>query len=158
MNFYIIRINWTQKEKLASFVNINHLEIYIIHKFFSKQLKEANLLLQPEKCEFLFEEIAYLGQIISDMGVKSDPRKIEVVQKFPRPKTPRNIKQFLRLAGYYNRFIKDFSAKENPHQIYWRRKHYSNGVRKKRKASRIYDKLCATALYYNTLISKSPLQ
>ena len=54
-----------------------------------KQLKEANLSLQPEKCEFLFKEIAYLGHIISD------PKEIEAVQNFPRLKTPRNIKQNL---------------------------------------------------------------
>ena len=57
-----------------------------------KQLKEANLSLEPEKCKFLFKEIAYLGHIISDKGVKPDPKKIEAVQNFPRPKTPRNIK------------------------------------------------------------------
>ena len=77
-----------------------------------KQLPEANLSLQPEKCEFLFKEIAYLGYIISDKGVKPNPKKIEAVQNFPRPKTPRNIKIFLGLAGYYRRFIKDFSARE----------------------------------------------
>ena len=63
-----------------------------------KQLKEANLSLQPEKCEFLFTEIAYLGHIISDRGVKPDPKNIEAVQNFPSRKTPRNIKKFLGLA------------------------------------------------------------
>ena len=76
-----------------------------------KQLKEANLSLQPEKWEFRFKEIAYLGHIISDKGVKPGPKKIEAVQNFPRLKTPRNMKQFLGLAGYYRRFIKDFSAR-----------------------------------------------
>ena len=79
-----------------------------------KPLKEANLSLQTEKCEFLFKEIAYLGHIITDKGVKPDPKKIEAVQNFPRPKTPRNMKQFLGLAGYYRRFIKDFSARAKP--------------------------------------------
>ena len=44
-----------------------------------KQLKEANLSLLPEKCEFLFKEIAYLGHIISDKGVKPEPKEIEAV-------------------------------------------------------------------------------
>ena len=48
-----------------------------------KRLKEANLLLQPEKCKFPFKEIAYLGHIISSEGVKPDPKKIEAVQCFP---------------------------------------------------------------------------
>ena len=79
-----------------------------------KNLKEANLSLQPEKCEFLSKEIPYLGHIISDKGVKLDPKKIEDVQNFRRQKTPTNIKQFLRLARYYRRFNKDFSAREKP--------------------------------------------
>ena len=75
-----------------------------------KRLKEANLSIQPEKYEFLFKEVAYLGHIISSEGVNPDPKKIEAVQCFPQPKNPKNIKQFLGLAGYYRRFIKDFSA------------------------------------------------
>ena len=51
-----------------------------------KQLKEANLSLQPEKCKFLFKEIAYLGHIITDKGVKPDPKKIEAVKMFPDQK------------------------------------------------------------------------
>ena len=47
-----------------------------------KRLKEPNLSLQLEKCEFLFKEIAYLGHIISSEGVKPDPKKIEAVQSF----------------------------------------------------------------------------
>ncbi|XP_043474358.1 uncharacterized protein LOC122506310 [Leptopilina heterotoma] len=79
-----------------------------------QRLKGANLSLQPEKCEFLFKEVAYLGHIISSEGVKPNPKTVEAVKNFPTPKTPRNIKQFLGLAGYYRRFIKDFSAKAKP--------------------------------------------
>ena len=79
-----------------------------------KQLKEANLSLQLVMCEFLFKEIACLGHMIISKGVKPDPKKIEAVQNFPRPKTPKNINQFLGLAGYYRRFIKDFSVRVKP--------------------------------------------
>ena len=48
-----------------------------------KQLKEVNLLPQLDKWEFLFKEIAYLGRIISDKGVKLDPKNIGPVQNFP---------------------------------------------------------------------------
>ena len=78
------------------------------------RLKEANLSLQPDKCEFLFKEITYLGHIISSDGVKPDPKKIEAVKNFPRPKNPKNIKQFLGLAGYYRRFIKNFATRAKP--------------------------------------------
>jgi len=50
-----------------------------------------------------------LGYVISKDGVKSDLKKLEPVRQFPRPKTPKNIKQFLGSAGYYRRFIPSFS-------------------------------------------------
>ena len=59
-------------------------------------------------------EVTYLGHIISKNGVKPDPRKLEAVKLFPRPKTPKNIKQFLGLAGYYRRFIPNFSKLAKP--------------------------------------------
>ena len=79
-----------------------------------ERLRKANLKLQPDKCEFLKTEVTYLGHIISRDGVKPDPRKLEAVKSFPRPKTPKNIKQFLGLAGYYRRFIPNFSRLAKP--------------------------------------------
>lgn len=73
------------------------------------QLQKANLKIQPDKCEFLRKEVAYLGHVISDGGVKPDPKKIEVLQSYPIPKGPTDIKPFLGLVGYYRRFIPDFS-------------------------------------------------
>ncbi|KAM0724679.1 Retrovirus-related Pol polyprotein from transposon 17.6 [Formica fusca] len=79
-----------------------------------ERLREANLKLQPDKCEFLKTEVTYLGHVISKDGVKPDPKKLEAVQRFPRPKTSKNIKQFLGLAGYYRRFIPNFSKFTKP--------------------------------------------
>ena len=73
------------------------------------RLKSAGLTLQPEKCQFLKREITYLGHIITQTGVKPDPRKIDAVKKFRTPKNQKNIKQFLGLIGYYCRFIPDFA-------------------------------------------------
>ena len=78
------------------------------------RLKTANLTLQPEKCHFLGKEITYLGHVITQNGVKPDPRKIEAVKNFPLPKTRKNIKQFLGLIGYYRRFIPDFAKLAKP--------------------------------------------
>lgn len=74
----------------------------------------ANLKFQPDKCEFLRKEVVYLGHIITSEGVKPDPKKLEAVDKFPVPKNPKNIKQFLGLAGYYRRFIPNFSKVAKP--------------------------------------------
>jgi len=72
-----------------------------------KRLSEANLFLQPDKCEFLKREVIYLGHIITENGVRPDPRP-RSVKNFPITMTRKNIKQFLALAGYYRRFIETF--------------------------------------------------
>ena len=64
-----------------------------------ERLNAANLKLQPDKCEFLRPEVAYLGHIIDKEEMQPDPKKIEAVKKFPIPKNPKNIKQLLGLAG-----------------------------------------------------------
>lgn len=78
------------------------------------RLKTAGLVLQPDKCRFLCKEIGYLGHVISKEGVKPDPKKVEAVDNFPRPKGRKNIKQFLGLAGYYRRFIPNFATIAKP--------------------------------------------
>lgn len=79
-----------------------------------KKLHKSNLQLQPGKCEFLKTEVAYLGHIIRSDGVRPDPNKVRARKQFPRPKNEKNIKQFLNLAGYYRRFIKNFSKIAKP--------------------------------------------
>jgi len=78
------------------------------------RLKDANLKLQPDKCEFLRKEVAYLGHIIGEKGIKPDPNKIKAVTNFPTPRNPKHIKQFLGLVGYYRRFIPQFSKIAKP--------------------------------------------
>lgn len=80
----------------------------------ANKLREANLKLQPDKCEFLRKEVTYLGHVISENGVHPDPEKIKAVKNFPIPKNPKNIKQFLGLAGYYRKFIEGFSNIAKP--------------------------------------------
>ena len=78
------------------------------------RLRQFNLKLQPDKCEFLRREVAYLGHIITDKGVSPNPEKIKAVTKFPTPKNPKDIKSFLGLVGYYRRFIENFSKITKP--------------------------------------------
>lgn len=79
-----------------------------------KRLEKANLKLQPEKCEFLKREVLFLGHIVSQDGLKTDPEKIKSVQKFPKPKDRKNIRQFLGLTGYYRRFIPRYAHIAKP--------------------------------------------
>ena len=88
-----------------------------LRKIFIK-LKEANLKVQLEKSEFFQKEITYLGHIVSTDGIKPNPEKIEVVQKYDIPKTPKQIKQFLGLCGYYRKFIRDFAKIAKPMTTY----------------------------------------
>lgn len=78
------------------------------------RLRSNRLLLQPDKCEFMHREVAYLGHIISDKGISPNPNKISAIKDYPKPQNPKQIKQFLGLAGYYRRFIKDFSKFAKP--------------------------------------------
>lgn len=81
---------------------------------FLESLKRSNLTLQPEKCFFLRKEVIYLDHLITQQGVKPEPKKLKAVKKFPQPRSPKNIKQFLGLAGYYRRFIQNFSCISKP--------------------------------------------
>ncbi|PNF18384.1 hypothetical protein B7P43_G12483 [Cryptotermes secundus] len=79
-----------------------------------EKLHESNLKIEPDKCEFLKEELSYLGHIVTAEGVKPDDKKIEAVVKFPIPQSQKDVKSFLGLAGYYRKFIADFSAIARP--------------------------------------------
>lgn len=78
------------------------------------RLRKANLKIQLDKSEFLCHSVPYLGHIIGKDGVRPNPDKIEIIKKFPVPKTSRDIKSFLGLLGYYRRFIKNFAKVTKP--------------------------------------------
>ena len=70
---------------------------------------EANLVLNWEKCHFMVQEWIVLGHKISAWGIEVDKAKIDVIEKLPPPVNAKGIKSFLGHAGFYRRFIKDFS-------------------------------------------------
>ena len=59
-------------------------------------------------------EIVFLGHIVCREGVKPDPSKIKAVQEWEPPKNMTEIRSFMGLAGYYRRFMKDFSTVARP--------------------------------------------
>ncbi|XP_073152036.1 uncharacterized protein [Henckelia pumila] len=71
-------------------------------------LREKELYAKFKKCEFWLKRVAFLGHIISKDGVSVDPKKVEAVMDWPRPKTVTEIRSFLGLAGYYRKFVEVF--------------------------------------------------
>ena len=78
------------------------------------RLRAANLKLKPTKCRLFQREIVFLGHRISQAGVAMDDSKVEAIVSWPVPKNLRELREFLGLAGYYRRFILQYSTKAAP--------------------------------------------
>ncbi|GJX59369.1 reverse transcriptase domain-containing protein [Tanacetum coccineum] len=79
-----------------------------------QRCKDAHLVLNWEKCHFMVKEGIVLGHKVSGAGLEVDKEKIEVIFKLPPPTDIKGIRSFLRHAGFYRRFIKDFSKIARP--------------------------------------------
>ena len=75
--------------------HLKHLEIIF------RRLKEAGLKLKRSKCSFMKLHIEYLGHLISEKGIEPMPDKLTAIKEMPAPRSPKEIKQFLGLVGYY---------------------------------------------------------
>ncbi|WVZ52158.1 hypothetical protein U9M48_003244 [Paspalum notatum var. saurae] len=78
------------------------------------RLREHKLYAKFSKCAFWLKEVSSLGHILSEKGVAVDLGKVEDVLNWKQPETVTEIQSFLGLAGYYRRFIKDFSKTTKP--------------------------------------------
>ena len=79
-----------------------------------EKLKLANLSMKKSKCSFFSKEIQYLGHILSATGIRPLPTKTHAIQHMQPPTTPKQVRAFLGMVGYYRKFIKGFAKIAKP--------------------------------------------
>lgn len=78
------------------------------------KLKQANLTVNLEKCNFFRSQLKYLGYVVDSTGLRTDPAKVEAILNYPTPKSRKDLKRFLGTATWYRRFVPNFSTIAGP--------------------------------------------
>ena len=99
-----------------------------------QKLKEAGLKVSPKKCQLFQQKIKYLGHIVSEEGIASDPSKVEAIQNWPIPTSVEQVRKYLGFVGYLRKFIKDFGKIAKP--LHFLLKDQNSGKRAKKKSPR----------------------
>ena len=88
------------------------------HELYSKialkKLREKKLYAKFSKCEFWLRKVSFLRHVVPDEGISVNPSKIEVVSRWKQLTNATNVTSFLRLAGYYRRYMEGFSKISSP--------------------------------------------
>jgi hypothetical protein len=106
--FIVVFIDYILIYSKSKAEHAKHLRIVL------QQLRDHKLYAKFSKCEFWLGSVKFLGHTISKDGISVDPSKVQEVMDWKPPKSVHQIRSFLGLAGYYRRFIPDFSRIAKP--------------------------------------------
>ncbi|CAF3028738.1 unnamed protein product [Rotaria sp. Silwood2] len=88
--------------------HLNHIRLVL------QLLRDNQLYANRTKCEFNVDQINFLGHVITSNGIKADESKVIAVKNWPIPRNSTNVRSFLGAAGFYRRFIPNFSELASP--------------------------------------------
>ncbi|GJY58119.1 putative reverse transcriptase domain-containing protein [Tanacetum coccineum] len=116
-------------------------------KIILELLKKEQLYAKFSKCDFWLESVQFLSHMINSKGVHVDPAKVEAIRNWSAPTTPKEVRQFLGLAGYYRRFIKGFSLISKPlTKLTQKNKKYEWGTEEDEAFQTLKQKLCSAPI------------
>jgi len=79
-----------------------------------RKIREYGLTLKREKCTFGKSEVELLGYVISRDGIKANPDKVKAITSLPAPKSVKQVRRLLGMAGYYRQTVKDYARMVEP--------------------------------------------
>ena len=79
-----------------------------------RRLSDAGLKINPKKCQFFRKSVLYLGHVVSEAGVATDPEKVAAIKDWPVPKSLHEVRAFLGTTSYYRRFIAGYADIAKP--------------------------------------------
>nr|GEW39393.1 putative reverse transcriptase domain-containing protein [Tanacetum cinerariifolium] len=116
-------------------------------KIILELLKKEQQYAKFSKCDFCLDSIQFLGHVIDNKGVYVDPTKIEAIRNWVAPTTLMEVRQFLRLVGYYRRFIEGFAMVSKPlTKLTQKDKKYDWGKEEEEAFQTLKQKLCFGAV------------
>ena len=115
-----------------------------------EKLRHAKLSMKLSKCHFFAKEIQYLGHILGVEGIKPVPAKTEAIKAMHPPVNPKQVCAFLRLVGYYRKFIKNFAKMAKPLTMLtrmdvkfeWKETHHCAFMKRKHKDQQMGTRTC----------------
>ncbi|XP_073061867.1 uncharacterized protein [Primulina eburnea] len=120
LKYHQVRVRQEDVPKTAFRTRYGHFE-FLSEEEHAKHLRIVLRILQKKqlyaklsKCEFWLDRVVFLGHVISQHGISVDPSKVEAVLNWARPTNVPEIRSFMGLAGYYRRFIENFSKIARP--------------------------------------------